>query len=69
MVLGVVAAAVGIWFAATYDTAPGATIVLVAIAVFAAIAVGASLWRRRRRTRSGPLATAEAEPPDVVLQS
>jgi zinc transport system permease protein len=69
MLLGMVAASVGIWFAATYDTAPGATIVLVAIGVFAALAVGASAWRRLRARRSGALATADAEPPDVVLQA
>ena len=46
MALGVAAAGLGIWFAGQYDTAPGATIVLVAIAVFAVLAAGSSVWRR-----------------------
>src|SRR5262245_63441830 len=49
MVVGLASAGVGIWFAGTYDTAPGATIVLVAIAGFLAAAVGGSAWRAIRR--------------------
>ncbi|HEX6873583.1 MAG TPA: metal ABC transporter permease [Micromonosporaceae bacterium] len=68
MALGVLAAGVGIWFAGIYDTAPGATIVLVAISAFVAITIGATAWRAWRR-RAGPSAgTGESEPPDVVLQ-
>lgn len=67
MLLGVVAAGVGIAVAAQYDTAPGATIVLLAIAVFAAIAAGAAV---RRRFRRPALVTAKpVEPPDVALRA
>jgi len=69
MLLGVVAAATGISVAASYDTAPGATIVLVAIAIFAAIAGTVSVLRAVRRRRGAPVRPAvNAEPPDVVLQ-
>ncbi|HEY8471489.1 MAG TPA: metal ABC transporter permease [Natronosporangium sp.] len=66
MAIGVVAAGGGIWFAGVYDTAPGATIVLLAIAGFAAATAGTALRRRlrRRRPRSEPV---PAEPPEVVL--
>jgi zinc transport system permease protein len=79
MVIGVLAAAVGIGVAGVYDTAPGATIVLVAIAAFALLAGGLAAWHatRRNATRRGvPLAVARgshtlggggSEPPDVLL--
>ena len=70
MSIGVVAAAAGIGVAGVYDTAPGATIVLVAIAIFAAVATVTSVlrsWRRSSLRRSSQ-AGAEVEPPDVVLQ-
>jgi len=67
MLLGVLAAAAGLSVAARYDTAPGATIVLVAIAAFAVLAVLSSGWRAARR-RSGVNAGSDVEPPDVVLQ-
>lgn len=72
MALGLLAAATGITFAAQYDTAPGATIVLVAIALFAAIAAGSSTWRaiRRRGALAGRTPGSlppEPEPPEVVL--
>lgn len=68
MGIGVVAAAAGIGIAGQFDTAPGATIVLVAIASFAVLAAGSALWRALRR-RTGPGAVpSEPEPPDVVLQ-
>jgi zinc transport system permease protein len=67
MVVGVVAAGLGIAVAAQYDTAPGATIVLLAIAIFAAIAAGATLRRRIRRPRLAT--TKQVEPPDVVLEA
>lgn len=70
MTLGLLAAAGGIAVAAQFDTAPGATIVLVAIAIFAALAVGSGLWRsiRRSATSTAPVRANQPEPPDVVLQ-
>ena len=66
MLIGLAAAAGGVAFAGWYDTAPGATIVLLAIAAFAATSAVAALRRRRRHggTRSDG---AELEPPEVVL--
>jgi zinc transport system permease protein len=72
MVLGVVAAALGISVAAEYDHPPGATIVLVAIALFAGIAAATAVRTRlRRRISGGRAAVLEetVEPPDVVLGS
>jgi zinc transport system permease protein len=71
MLIGVVAAGAGMSVAGIYDTAPGATIVLVAIAIFALVAsiIGVQRsWRRSSRRRQSQ-AGAEVEPPDVVLQS
>ncbi|MEU4215338.1 metal ABC transporter permease [Actinoplanes sp. NPDC026623] len=69
MLIGVGAAAAGITLAGEVNTAPGATIVILAIAVFVALTVGSATWRVLRR-RSGPArAGADAEPPDVVLQA
>jgi zinc transport system permease protein len=68
MALGFVAAGTGIWIAGVYDTAPGATIVLVAIAVFAGTAGGSVLWRGARRGRAlagGRARQRTAEPPDI----
>jgi zinc transport system permease protein len=73
MVIGLLAAAVGISIVAQYDTAPGATIVLVAIGGFAALAVGAAVLKATRH-RSGTLRVGggrddgNEEQPDVVLQ-
>jgi len=79
MALGLLAAGAGIAVAGQYDTAPGATIVLVAIALFAGLAGGSAVWRfalRRSRAarpgvaagrRTGP-SEPDVEPPDVVLQ-
>lgn len=67
MVIGFLAAGVGIWFAGTYDTAPGATIVLVAIAGFTAVAIGTSLWRASRRRAVPDHRPVTEEPPEVVL--
>ncbi|MCW6005614.1 metal ABC transporter permease [Micromonospora sp. CPCC 205371] len=66
MALGVLAAGLGVWLAGEIDTAVGATIVVLAIAGFLAVAVGAAAWRALRQrpfTR-----TAEVEPPDVILE-
>ena len=70
MAIGVGAAAGGVWLAGEADTAPGATIVILAIAVFVAVTVGAGIWRvlRHRLTPAHPRAGAHTEPPDVVLQ-
>jgi zinc transport system permease protein len=67
MVIGVGAAAAGVTVAGEIDTAPGATIVILAIAVFVAITVGSAVWRvlRRHALPTG----AQTEPPDVVLES
>ncbi|HET6211725.1 MAG TPA: metal ABC transporter permease [Micromonosporaceae bacterium] len=67
MAVGLLAAAAGIWTAWTYDTAPGATIVLLAIAGFLLITVGAGVRRTLRRRWPALGEPAEAEPPDVVL--
>jgi zinc transport system permease protein len=73
MGLGMVAAGGGIWCAGRYDTAPGATIVLLAIALFAATTAGAAVTRRVRRRRQTRIAAhvngTEAEPPEVVLSA
>ncbi|MET8148692.1 metal ABC transporter permease [Actinoplanes sp. NPDC049668] len=71
MLIGVGAAAAGITLAGEVNTAPGATIVILAIAVFVALTVGSATWRAlRRRAGTGyPWTGVEAEPPDVVLQA
>ncbi|MEV4344042.1 metal ABC transporter permease [Actinoplanes sp. NPDC049596] len=65
MLIGVGAAGLGVVFSAEVDTPPGATTVIVALAVFVAIAVGGTLWRVLRRRSQPPNVV---EPPDVVLQ-
>lgn len=73
MGVGVFAAAAGVWLSGQADTAPGATIVILAIATFVALTVGAATWRvlRRRSAAAGRPTPgrpgAESEPPDVVL--
>jgi zinc transport system permease protein len=64
MLIGLVAAAGGVVASAEMDTAPGATIVIVALAGFVALTVGGALWQRLRGGTRKPVA---AEPPDVVL--
>ncbi|MCI4062131.1 metal ABC transporter permease [Micromonospora sp. R77] len=68
MTLGLFAAGAGIWVAATADTAPGASVVLLAIASFLVVALGAAAWRavRRRNRPAGPPVT-EPHEPEVVL--
>ena len=64
MVIGIGAAAAGFVLSAEADTAPGATIVIMALAVFLALTVGGAGWRLLHgRPRRG----VEVEPPDVVL--
>ncbi|SDZ25751.1 zinc transport system permease protein [Micromonospora pattaloongensis] len=70
MGVGLLAAVAGVWLAGQVNTAPGATIVVLAIAAFLAVALGAAL-RRTLHRRSLPATTrptAELEPPDVVLE-
>jgi zinc transport system permease protein len=68
MGLGVLSAGTGVWLAGEVDTAAGATIVVLAIGGFIAIATGAAAWRLlRRRVQAFPQ-TADVEPPDVVLE-
>lgn len=64
MVIGVCAAAAGFVVSAEADTAPGATIVILALAAFLALTVGSAGWRL---LRSRPRRGVEVEPPDVVL--
>jgi zinc transport system permease protein len=73
MLIGLLAAAGGISIAAEYDTAPGATIVLVAIGGFAALALGASVRKATRRRAGTPRSDGgredgNEEQTDVVLQ-
>jgi zinc transport system permease protein len=65
MLVGVCAAAAGVVVSAEVDTAPGATIVILALVVFAALTVGASAVRALRPRARRPV---EPEPPDVVLR-
>ncbi|MFJ6199640.1 metal ABC transporter permease [Micromonospora sp. NPDC092111] len=70
MALGLFAAGAGVWVAATADTAPGASVVLLAIASFLVVSLAAAGWRLLRR-RATPVATAAAtaqEPHEVVLR-
>jgi zinc transport system permease protein len=66
MALGVFAAGSGVWLAANADTAPGASVVLLAIASFLVVTVLAAARRAlsRRRAASAP---ATPEPHEVVL--
>src|SRR4051794_13840664 len=60
MLIGVCAAAAGVVVSAEVNTAPGATIVIVALAVFVAISIAAGARRALRRRVRQP---QEAEPP------
>ena len=65
MLVGLLAAAGGVAVSAQVNTAPGATIVILALALFVALTVGGAMWRMLRgRQRRAAVA---AEPPDVVL--
>jgi zinc transport system permease protein len=64
MLGGVVAGLGGFVVSATRDTRPGATIVLVAIALFAVTAATTSVLRRRRRNHN---LAGSVEPPEHVL--
>ncbi|MFG3301657.1 metal ABC transporter permease [Micromonospora chersina] len=69
MALGLFAAGAGVWVAATADTAPGASVVLLAIGSFLVVALLAA-GRRALRRRTRPAAAPVAEPPEheVVLR-
>ncbi|MCM0677287.1 metal ABC transporter permease [Micromonospora phytophila] len=66
MALGLFAAGSGVWVAANADTAPGASVVLMAIASFAVVAVLGAGWRVLRR-RSATATAPSLEPHEVVL--
>jgi len=66
MGLGLLAAASGMWLAAVADTAPGATIVVLAISAFLLVAVSRAAVQAVRR-RGQPVTAAEPEPAEVVL--
>ncbi|NLU78968.1 metal ABC transporter permease [Micromonospora sp. HNM0581] len=65
MALGLFAGGAGIWMAALADTAPGASVVVLAIASFVAVTLLAGAWRRFRRSRPQP--APPPEPHEVVL--
>ncbi|MEV5768599.1 metal ABC transporter permease [Micromonospora sp. NPDC052213] len=67
MALGLFAAGSGVWVAASADTAPGASVVLMAIASFAVVAMLGAGWRVLRRRRT-PAAAPTPEPHEVVLR-
>ncbi|MEH0973862.1 metal ABC transporter permease [Micromonospora sp. CPCC 205546] len=66
MALGFFAAGSGVWVAANADTAPGASVVLMAIASFGVVAVLGAAWRVLHRRRA-PEAAPAPEPHEVVL--
>nr|WP_230416046.1 metal ABC transporter permease [Micromonospora tarapacensis] len=65
MALGLLAAGAGVWLAAVADTAPGASVVVLAIASFVVVTLLAAGWRRIRRARPEPAPVPE--PHEVVL--
>ncbi|MFG3701209.1 metal ABC transporter permease [Micromonospora sp. NPDC047620] len=65
--LGLFAAGSGVWVAANADTAPGASVVLMAIASFGVVALLGAAWRVLRRRRT-PAAAPAPEPHEVVLR-
>lgn len=67
MTLGLFAAGSGVYVAANADTAPGASVVLMAIASFAVVAIGGVGWRAWQRRRVAPADAPAVEPHEVVL--
>lgn len=67
MALGLVSAGGGVWVAGVVDTAPGASVVVLAIASFAVVASAGAITRAVRRRRTPPHART-TEPAEVVLQ-
>ncbi|MCW3816757.1 metal ABC transporter permease [Micromonospora sp. DR5-3] len=69
MALGLFAAGAGIWVAATADTAPGASVVLLAIGSFLVVALVAAGWRAlRQRARPAGAPVVEPHEHEVVLR-
>ncbi|NMO55937.1 metal ABC transporter permease [Actinoplanes sp. TBRC 11911] len=66
MLIGLLAAGLGVVASAEIDTAPGATTVILALVAFVAITAGGAAWRALRRRVNPP---REVEPPDVVLHA
>ncbi|KAB1902597.1 metal ABC transporter permease [Micromonospora tulbaghiae] len=62
MALGLFAAGAGVWVAATADTAPGASVVLVAIGSFLLVALAAAGVRALRRRARADRVTPPSEP-------
>ncbi|WP_025619919.1 metal ABC transporter permease [Salinispora cortesiana] len=67
MTLGLFAAGSGVYVAANADTAPGASVVLMAIASFAVVALAGVGWRTLRRRRVAAADPSAVEPHEVVL--
>ncbi len=67
MLGGVVSAGTGMTLSGGFNLQPGATIVLVAIALFVLVALAGTALRRRRRAQATP--SAVCEPPECVLDS
>ncbi|MEV4417465.1 metal ABC transporter permease [Catellatospora sp. NPDC049609] len=67
MLGGVFSAGTGIVLSGGFNLQPGATIVLVAIALFVLVAAAGTALRRRRRAETAP--AAACEPPECVLDS
>lgn len=67
MLGGVVSAGTGMTLSGGFNLQPGATIVLVAIALFVLVALTGAVLRRRRRAETAQVAACE--PPECVLDS
>jgi zinc transport system permease protein len=70
MAIGLTAAGAGVWVSAYGNTSPGATIVLLAIALFFGLAVGAAVLRavRRRDGRAEPAVAEAGEPTEHAIR-
>jgi len=68
MGIGLVVSGAGIVVAGVFDTAPGATIVLLAIAAFVAASIAVAAWRRLRPRWAPGDAGVVVEPTEVVRE-
>ncbi|HLU33169.1 MAG TPA: metal ABC transporter permease [Natronosporangium sp.] len=68
MGIGLVVSGAGIVVAGVFDTAPGATIVLLAIAAFVAASIAVAAWRRLRPRWAPGEAGVVVEPTEVVRE-